>query len=161
LNSFRGCILKISELEKSDWLFQHRDGYDEKLIDLAAEMVIFRDIHPSDKFSPNVVVDSDGKMFNVCTSVLGCGDACMWLPSLVISFGVWCISRIFDIMLLEKQPVMRGEYSMVLNRLQVKFIFCLHLFFSFLKNRFQMLQFCLYLCIRKKWACNLVVAVPY
>ena len=134
LNSFRGCILKILELEKSDWLFQHRDGYDEKLIDLAAEMVIFRDIHPSDKFSPNVVVDSDGKMFNVCTSVLGCGDACMWLPSLVISFGVWCISRIFDIMLLEKQPVMRGEYSMVLNRLQVKFIFCLHLFFLFFKK---------------------------
>lgn len=118
LNSFRGCILKILELEKSDWLFQHRDGYDEKLIDLAAEMVIFRDIHPSDKFSPNVVVDSDGKMFNVCTSVLGCGDACMWLPSLVISFGVWCISRIFEVMLLEKQPVMRGDYSMVLNRLQ-------------------------------------------
>ncbi|PAN07145.1 hypothetical protein PAHAL_1G314100 [Panicum hallii] len=118
LNSFRGCILNISELGKSDWLFQYRDGYDEKLIGLAAEMVIFRDIYPNGLFSPNVVVDSDGKMFNVCTSVLGCGDACMWLPSLVISFGVWCISRILEIMLSEKQPVMRGEYSMVLNRLQ-------------------------------------------
>ncbi|CAN6238704.1 unnamed protein product [Urochloa humidicola] len=118
LNSFRECIMNISKLRKSDWLFQHRGGYDEKLVGLAAEMVIFRDIYPSGEFSPNVVVDSDGKMFNVCTSVLGCGDACMWLPSLVISFGVWCISRIFEVLLLEKQPVLLGEYSRVLNRLQ-------------------------------------------
>ncbi|CAL4886605.1 unnamed protein product [Urochloa decumbens] len=118
LNSFRECIQNISKLKKSDWLFQHRGGYDEKLVGLAAEMVIFRDIYPSGEFSPNAVVDSDGKMFNVCTSVLGCGDACMWLPSLVISFGVWCISRIFEVLLLEKQPVLLGEYSRVLSRLQ-------------------------------------------
>ncbi|CAN6232522.1 unnamed protein product [Urochloa humidicola] len=118
LNSFRECIMNISKLRKSDWLFQHRGGYDEKLVGLAAEMVIFRDIYPSGEFSPNAVVDSDGKMFNVCSSVLGCGDSCMWLPSLVISFGVWCISRLFEVLLLEKQPVLLGEYSRVLNRLQ-------------------------------------------
>ncbi|RCV07392.1 hypothetical protein SETIT_1G240800v2 [Setaria italica] len=118
LNSFRACILNLSNLEKADWLFQHRGGHDEKLVGLAAEMVIFRDICPIGAFSPNAVVDSDGKMFNVCTSVLGCGDACIWLPSLIISFGVWCISRIFEVLLLEKQPVLLGEYSRVLNRLQ-------------------------------------------
>ncbi|XP_062224449.1 uncharacterized protein LOC133922965 [Phragmites australis] len=118
LNSFRGCIQSISDLEKSDWLIQHRGGYDEKLVGLAAEMVIFGDIRPSGKFSPSATVDSDGKMFNLCTSVLGCGDTCMWQPSLIISFGVWCISRIFEVLLSVKQPVFLGKYSRVLNRLQ-------------------------------------------
>ncbi|XP_062217778.1 uncharacterized protein LOC133918006 [Phragmites australis] len=118
LNSFVACIQNISDLEKSDWLIQHRGGYDEKLVGLAAEMVIFGDICPSGKFNPNAIVYSDGKMFNLSTSVLGCGDACMWQPSLIISFGVWCISRIFEVLPSVKQPVLFGKYSRVLNRLQ-------------------------------------------
>lgn len=118
LNSFRVCILNISEIEKADWLFQNRGGYDEKLVGLAAEMVIFGDIHPSGVFCPNAIVDPDGKIFNLCTSTLGCGDGCMWLPTLLISFGVWCISRILEVLPSAKKPLLFGKYSRVLNRLQ-------------------------------------------
>lgn len=132
LNSFRACILNISEIRKADWLFENRGGYDEKLVGLAAEMVIFGDIHPSGVFCPNAVVDHDGKIFNLCTSTLGCGDGCMWLPTLLISFGVWCISRIFEVILSAKHPLLFGKYSRVLNRLQVKlssFVYNCSLFF--------------------------------
>ncbi|CAD6250217.1 unnamed protein product [Miscanthus lutarioriparius] len=118
LTSFRACILNISKIKKADWLIDNRGGYDEKLVGLAAEMVIFGDIHPSGVFCPNAVVDPDGKIFNLCTSTLGCGDGCMWLPTLLISFGVWCISRIFEVLLSAKQPLLFGKYSRVLNRLQ-------------------------------------------
>ncbi|KAL6633946.1 hypothetical protein ACP70R_026617 [Stipagrostis hirtigluma subsp. patula] len=118
LNSLRACIQNIADLEKADWLIQHRGGYDEKVIGLASEMVIFRDIFPVGALSPNTVVDLDGRMFNICTLNMGCEDACMWQPSLIISFGVWCISRIFEVLLTVRQPVLLGKYSRVLSRLQ-------------------------------------------
>ncbi|TVU29145.1 hypothetical protein EJB05_20699, partial [Eragrostis curvula] len=118
LNSFCGCIQSISNLEKSDLLVQRRGGYDEKLIGLAAEMVIFRDVTPKGKFSPSAIIDSSGKMFNICTSVLGCGDSCMFQPCLIISFGVWCICRICELLPLVEEPVILVKYSRVLNRLQ-------------------------------------------
>jgi hypothetical protein len=132
LTSFRACILNVSHIKKADWLIDNRGGYDEKLVGLAAEMVIFGDIHPSGVFCPNAVVDPDGKIFNLCTSTLGCGDGCMWLPTLLISFGVWCISRIFEVLLSANQPLLFGKYSRVLNRLQVKlssFVYKCSLFF--------------------------------
>jgi hypothetical protein len=158
LSSFWACLRNLSDLEQADWLFEHRGGHDEKLVGLAAEMVIFGDVRPIVAFSPNAVVDSDGKMFNVRTSVLGCGDACIWLPSLIISFGVWCISRIFEVLILEQQPVLLGEYSRVLNRLQVKFIFCLLLFF--LKKSLSNASILLVFMHHKKQSCNLVVTMP-
>ncbi|TVU29523.1 hypothetical protein EJB05_21093, partial [Eragrostis curvula] len=118
LNSFRGCIQNISNLEKADLLIERRGGYDEKLTALAAEMVIFLDVAPKGKFSPSAIVDSSGKMFNICSSVLGCGDSCMFQPCLVISFGVWCISRICELLPLVEEPMLLEKYSRVLNRLQ-------------------------------------------
>jgi hypothetical protein len=47
LTSFWACILNISEIKKADCLIQNRGRYDEKLVGLATEMVIFGDIHPS------------------------------------------------------------------------------------------------------------------
>jgi hypothetical protein len=50
LTSFWACILNIEEIKKADWLIQNRGGYDEKLVGLVAEMVIFGHIHPSGVF---------------------------------------------------------------------------------------------------------------
>lgn len=122
LTSFRACILKLADTNKAGWLFENRGGYDEKLVGMISEMVIFGDIHPSGLFCPNAVVDPNGKIFNLCTSTLGCGEGCMWLPTLLISFGVWCISRIFEVLLSANQPLLFGKYSRILNRLQVKLL---------------------------------------
>ncbi|KAL6899565.1 hypothetical protein ACP4OV_006223 [Aristida adscensionis] len=88
------CIQNISYLDKADWLIQHRGGYNERLFNVASEMEIFGDISRYAKgvLSPYTIIDSNGRMLNICTLVMGCGEACIWQPSLIISFGVWCIS---------------------------------------------------------------------
>jgi hypothetical protein len=159
LTSFRACILNISHIKKADWLIDNRGGYDEKLVGLAAEMVIFGDIHPRGVFCPNAVVDPDGKIFNLCTSTLGCGDGCMWLPTLLISFGVWCISRIFEVLLSANQPLLFGKYSRVLNRLQVKLLSFVYKCSILLKIGFKKSQLCLYVRIRKLHQCFLQICL--
>ncbi|KAL6899566.1 hypothetical protein ACP4OV_006224 [Aristida adscensionis] len=118
LYSLRACIQDISYLDKSDWLIQHKGGYDERLINVAFEMEIFGDISTEGGLSPYTIIDSDGRMFNICTLVMGCGDSCIWQPSLLINFGVWCISRIFEVLISVRQPMVLEKYSRVLNRLQ-------------------------------------------
>ncbi|KAL9236994.1 hypothetical protein vseg_011589 [Gypsophila vaccaria] len=136
LQSFRRCILKLLNLEGSEWLFRENDGVDEDLIDRVATRERFvydvesRDLKPQapelfDSQYPyaerKVGANSRGDeapSSHLISSVPQCGDGCVWKVDLIVSFGVWCIRRILELSLMESRPELWGKYTYVLNRLQ-------------------------------------------
>ncbi|PKA56983.1 Ethylene-insensitive protein 2 [Apostasia shenzhenica] len=101
LHSLRICIMKLLNLDGSDWLFSKSGGPDEELIDQVA--VAEKCLHLEK---------------NEISLLPNCGDVCVWRAALVVSFGVWCIRRILDLSLVESRPELWGKYTYVLNRLQ-------------------------------------------
>ncbi|KAK4281489.1 hypothetical protein QN277_012974 [Acacia crassicarpa] len=109
LRSLRHCIIRLLELEGSDWLFRQNGGVDEDLIDrVAAREKFLCEVEAGETNSSNFSV----------SSVPRCGDDCIWRSDLIISFGVWCIHRILELSLMESRPELWGKYTFVLNRLQ-------------------------------------------
>ncbi|CAN4121533.1 unnamed protein product [Withania somnifera] len=135
LQSFRSFIVKLLKLEGSEWLFRQDDGADEDLIDRIAAREKFlyeaetREISrltniDESQFSSNRKPGSSPKpeemdytKFSVM-SVPHCGEGCVWKVDLIVSFGVWCIHRIFELSVMESRPELWGKYTYVLNRLQ-------------------------------------------
>ncbi|KAK4281490.1 hypothetical protein QN277_012975 [Acacia crassicarpa] len=109
LQSFRHCILRLLKLEGSDWLFRQNGGVDEDLIDRVAAR---------EKFLYEVETRETNSFNFSVTSVPHCGEGCIWRSDLIISFGVWCIHRILELLVMESRPEMWGKYTYVLNRLQ-------------------------------------------
>ncbi|KAH9735136.1 ethylene-insensitive protein 2 [Citrus sinensis] len=136
LQSFRVCVVKILQLEGSEWLFRHNDGADEDLIDRVAAREKF--LYEAETREKNQVVHmgeshyltyerklgstlkNDEASFTnfMVSSVPHCGDGCIWKVDLILSFGVWCIHRILNLSLMESRPELWGKYTYVLNRLQ-------------------------------------------
>eukprot|EP00850_Spirogloea_muscicola_P018961 SM000180S03486 [mRNA] locus=s180:69046:76673:- [translate_table: standard] len=54
----------------------------------------------------------------LAASMWGCGEACLWSPSLLVNFGVWCVHRVLKLAQMESRPELWGKYTYVLNRLQ-------------------------------------------
>ncbi|CAH2050769.1 unnamed protein product [Thlaspi arvense] len=138
LESFRQCIMKLLKLEGSDWLFRQNDGADEDLVDRAAArerflieaeaQVMNRMIHTGesqyafDRRPGSGLKNDKADIAKILlSSVPHCGDGCIWRVDLIISFGVWCIHRILELLLMESRPKLWGKYTYVLNRLQVRF----------------------------------------
>ncbi|KAK8942623.1 Ethylene-insensitive protein 2 [Platanthera zijinensis] len=132
LQSFRFCIMKLLKLDGSDWLFRQGGGADEELIDEVA--LAERCLHiassemsqpyadefqflPSD-WKPNTTKKSEESDLHCNLMLPNCGDGCVWRAALVVSFGVWCIQRILELLLVESRPELWGKYTYVLNRLQ-------------------------------------------
>ncbi|KAM7531730.1 hypothetical protein LguiB_035140 [Lonicera macranthoides] len=118
LRSFRHCILKLSKLDGSDWLFRQNDGADEDLIDCVAAREKF--LYEAETRGINWVAlmgDATDTKLPV-HSVPRCGEGCIWRLDLIISFGVWCIHRVLELSLMESRPELWGKYTYVLNRLQ-------------------------------------------
>lgn len=133
LQNLRCCIVKLLRLEGSEWLFNQDGGFDEELIDLVAAREKFlqeADTHESSKLYSSDVHNhrQDYKsvpIANMCESasvlvpsVPHCGEGCVWVASLLVSFGIWCIHRILNLSLMESRPELWGKYTYVLNRLQ-------------------------------------------
>ncbi|KQJ86905.1 protein ETHYLENE-INSENSITIVE 2 [Brachypodium distachyon] len=129
LQSLRLCIMKISKVEGSGWLFRQNGGCDESLIDQVAaaerfsqettENLLSADLRrmPSDK-SSQTLRRNDERATNCMRGLPNCGENCVWQAPLVVSFGVWCIRRVLDLSLVESRPELWGKYTYVLNRLQ-------------------------------------------
>ncbi|KAG1353927.1 protein ETHYLENE-INSENSITIVE 2 [Cocos nucifera] len=117
LQSLRVCLGKLLDLEGSSWLFTQNGGYDEKLIGLvaAAESYLWKE---GTSLLNQVRCSEEEDMNDVISSVPNCGDHCTWQSGLVISFGVWCICRILELLLVEGRPELWGKYTYILNRLQ-------------------------------------------
>lgn len=132
LYSLRICIMKLLKLDGSDWLFRQGGGTDEELIDQVAVVEKCLHIDSSEMSQPYTdeyqYLPSDWKLNSVkrseesdlpCRLTLpNCGDGCVWRAALVVSFGVWCIQRILELLLVESRPELWGKYTYVLNRLQ-------------------------------------------
>lgn len=132
LYSLRLCIMKLLKLDGSDWLFRQSGGTDEELIDQVAMAEKCLHIDSSEMSQPCVdefqYFPSDWKLNSVKSSeesdlpyrltLPNCGDGCVWRAALVVSFGVWCIQRILELLLVESRPELWGKYTYVLNRLQ-------------------------------------------
>lgn len=132
LCSLRFCIMKLLKLDGSDWLFKQGGGADEELIDQVAVAERCLHIDPSeisqsyaDEFQylpsdwkPNSITKSEGSDHPCHLTLHNCGDGCVWRAALVVSFGVWCIQRILELLLVESRPELWGKYTYVLNRLQ-------------------------------------------
>lgn len=110
LNSFRACIIKLLKVEGAIWLFRQKGGADEELINQTAEA-------ERTKNREEDGVEDAG--FGNYPPLPFCGDKCIWQFSLIISFGVWCVRRILELLLTENRPELWGKYTYVLNRLQV------------------------------------------
>eukprot|EP00850_Spirogloea_muscicola_P005972 SM000028S10066 [mRNA] locus=s28:222813:230204:+ [translate_table: standard] len=54
----------------------------------------------------------------LAASIWGCGEACLWSPTLLVNFGVWCVHRVLELAQMESRPELWGKYTYVLNRLQ-------------------------------------------
>eukprot|EP00850_Spirogloea_muscicola_P005811 SM000027S09592 [mRNA] locus=s27:205669:213016:+ [translate_table: standard] len=54
----------------------------------------------------------------LAASMWGCGEACLWSPTLLVNFGVWCVHRVLELAQMESRPELWGKYTYVLNRLQ-------------------------------------------
>ncbi|KAM0949279.1 putative NRAMP family protein [Dioscorea sansibarensis] len=109
LSSFSACIMKLLQVEGAIWLFRQKGGADEELINLTAEA----------ERTKNTVEDGvEDAGFENYPPIPFCGDKCIWQSSLIISFGVWCIRRILELLLTENRPELWGKYTYVLNRLQ-------------------------------------------
>ncbi|KAK6936064.1 NRAMP family [Dillenia turbinata] len=136
LQSFQYCIIKLKNLEGSDWLFRRNDGADEDLIERVAaqerlsydagnskmnhEIIMAEHQAMSSDKKANLVLTNDDRSlasFKI-PQVPHCGEGCIWQVDLVISFGVWCIHRILELSLMESRPELWGKYTYVLNRLQ-------------------------------------------
>lgn len=133
LQNLRCCIVKLLRLEGSEWLFNQDGGFDEELIDLVAAREKF--LHEADTYESSKLYNSDAQnqrqdykfapIPNTCESasvlvpsVPHCGEECVWVASLLVSFGIWCIHRILNLSLMESRPELWGKYTYVLNRLQ-------------------------------------------
>ncbi|KAK6926778.1 NRAMP family [Dillenia turbinata] len=136
LQSFQYCIIKLKNLEGSDWLFRRNDGADEDLIERVAaqerlsydtgnlkmnyEIIMAEHRAMSSHKKVNLLLTDDDRglaSFKI-PEVPHCGEGCIWQVDLVISFGVWCIHRILELSLMENRPELWGKYTYVLNRLQ-------------------------------------------
>lgn len=114
LFSLRVCFGKLSNLDGSGWLFAQKGGYDEELIDSVAA---------AEGFQPGMDKawkGTEDEVVNLWLSIPNCGDKCVWQSHLVVSFGIWCIHRILELLIVENRPEFWGKYTYVLNRLQVK-----------------------------------------
>ncbi|XP_020599153.1 protein ETHYLENE-INSENSITIVE 2 [Phalaenopsis equestris] len=134
LYSLRFCILNLLKLDGSDWLFSQGGGLDEELIDqiaLAEKCLHIDSSEMSQSFADefqylpsdlklNSVKRNEESDFRCRLTLPKCGDGCVWRAALVVSFGVWCIQRILELLLVESRPELWGKYTYVLNRLQVK-----------------------------------------
>ncbi|XP_071685582.1 ethylene-insensitive protein 2.2-like [Rutidosis leptorrhynchoides] len=122
LKSFRLCIVKLLNLEGSEWLFKQNGGLDEDLIDsVAARERFLYDIEGGDAnrgAHGGIKVNEAEYMKYLVTSVPNCGEGCVWRVEIIKSFGVWCIHRILDLSRMESRPELWGKYTYVLNRLQ-------------------------------------------
>lgn len=137
LQSLRFCIRKLLRVHNSAWLFSQSGGLDEELIDYLAmtERLLHKD-GPCE-------VHEDLIIFLPNWSY--CGKDCIWQASLVVSFGVWCIRRLLEVLQVEGRPEIWGKFTYVLNRLQVKFsqYHCFVLFCS----HYVMIHLCVYACV--------------
>ncbi|XP_020084872.1 protein ETHYLENE-INSENSITIVE 2-like isoform X4 [Ananas comosus] len=112
LFSLRVCFGKLLNLDGSDWLFAQKGGYDEELIDSVAA---------AEGFQPGMDKawkGTEDEVVNLWLSIPNCGDKCVWQSHLVVSFGIWCIHRILELLIVENRPEFWGKYTYVLNRLQ-------------------------------------------
>jgi len=119
IQSLRFCIRKLMRLEGSSWLFGQNGGFDEELIDYfaAAEKLLDK----NDPLEENLVPRSEEGGQTIYLSIIPyCGEGCILQARLVVSFGVWCIHRILDLLVVESRPEFWGRYTYVLNRLQVR-----------------------------------------
>lgn len=135
LQNLRCCIAKLLRLEGSEWLFHLDGGFDEELIGLVAAREKF--LHDADVYESSRLYSSDvqnqhhdyrsvpwpnscesASLGVHCPSVPHCGEGCVWVASLLVSFGIWCIRRILHLSLMESRPELWGKYTYVLNRLQ-------------------------------------------
>ncbi|ONK70701.1 uncharacterized protein A4U43_C04F630 [Asparagus officinalis] len=118
LQSLRLCIRKLLRLNSSGWLFSQNGGLDEELIDYLAmsEGLLHKDES----------LEEQEELIVFLPSISYCGKGCIWQASLVVSFGVWCIRRILELLLTESRPEIWGKYTYVLNRLQgiIDPVFC-------------------------------------
>lgn len=142
--SFKSCLHRLLLVEGSDWLFRFETGGDEDLI----ACVAFQENQFGSKDSPNAGQVGQGGVGGVAVApsssrgsggrekgnfgshsesggndLIGwnlwtCGEKCVWNPSLIISFGVWCVHRILELSQMESRPELWGKYTYVLNRLQ-------------------------------------------
>ncbi|ONK70702.1 uncharacterized protein A4U43_C04F640 [Asparagus officinalis] len=116
IQSVRFCIRKLMKLEGSGWLFfGQNDGCDEELIHYfaVAEKLLGKD----DLLQENPRSEEGGKTISLPV-IPYCGEGCILQARLVLSFGVWCVHRILDLLLVESRPEVWGKYTYVLNRLQ-------------------------------------------
>ncbi|PKU73272.1 protein ETHYLENE-INSENSITIVE 2 isoform X1 [Dendrobium catenatum] len=132
LYSLRFCIMKLLKLDGSDWLFRQGGGADEELIDQVAVAEKCLHIDSSEMIQPYAdefqYLPSDWKLNSVKRSEESdipfrltppnCGDGCVWRAALIVCFGVWCIQRILELLVVESRPELWGKYTYVLNRLQ-------------------------------------------
>ncbi|KAK7285047.1 hypothetical protein RJT34_19805 [Clitoria ternatea] len=136
LQNVRLCIVKLLKLEGSDWLFRQNGGTDEDLIDHIAgrEKFVYEietkemnevthlgeahDFYLNRKSGSSMKNNEANSSGFLVFSVPNCGEGCIWRSDLIISFGVWCIHRILNLLLVESRPEFWGKYTYVLNRLQ-------------------------------------------
>nr|QBR99574.1 ethylene insensitive 2 [x Oncidesa hybrid cultivar] len=132
LHSLRLCIMKLLKLDGSDWLFRQGGGTDEELIDQVAVAEKFLHIDSREMSQPcadefqyfpsdwklNSAKRSEESDVHYRLALPNCGDGCVWRAALVVSFGVWCIQRILELLRGESRPELWGKYTYVLNRLQ-------------------------------------------
>ncbi|URE16190.1 ethylene-insensitive protein 2 [Musa troglodytarum] len=133
LQSFQFCIVKLLNLEGSDWLFRQNGGCDEELVNQVALNV--KTLRESETHEINQLYSSEIQYLSsvrkpilvqknedadsaLPLSLPNCGEGCIWHASLVVSFGVWCVRRILELSLVESRPELWGKYTYVLNRLQ-------------------------------------------
>lgn len=117
VRSLRLCIRKIIGLEGSGWLFGQSGGCDEELIDYfaATEKLLDKD----NPLKGNAAPMSEEGGQTISLSILPyCGAGCILQARLVVSFAVWCIHRILDLLLVESRPEHWGRFTHVLNLLQ-------------------------------------------
>ncbi|KAL8152809.1 hypothetical protein V2J09_010569 [Rumex salicifolius] len=107
LRSLRLCILMHIKVNGSDWLFRQTDAVDEDLVNRLAD---------KERFLCKAMLNDNVEHMDF--SVPHCGNSCVWNADLIVSFGVWCIHRILELSLRERNPELWGKYTYVLNRLQ-------------------------------------------
>ncbi|XP_009408523.2 protein ETHYLENE-INSENSITIVE 2 isoform X1 [Musa acuminata AAA Group] len=133
LQALQFCIVKLLNLEGSDWLFRQNGGCDEELVNQVVLNV--KTLRESGTHEINQLYSSEIQYLSSVRkpilvqknedadsafplSLPNCGESCIWRASLVVSFGVWCVRRILELSLVESRPELWGKYTYVLNRLQ-------------------------------------------
>ncbi|XP_065046555.1 protein ETHYLENE-INSENSITIVE 2-like isoform X3 [Musa acuminata AAA Group] len=133
LQALQFCIVKLLNLEGSDWLFRQNGGCDEELVNqVVLNVKTLRESgtheinqlysseiqYSSSVRKPILVQKNEDADSAFPLSLPNCGESCIWRASLVVSFGVWCVRRILELSLVESRPELWGKYTYVLNRLQ-------------------------------------------